>query len=78
MSGKRSVNDNRYIEIGLKMAYYRKLNGLTQEQLAERLNLSSRYISKIEAASTVQPISLKTLFSIADLFNISPGKFFDV
>ena len=70
----RSANDRRYIEIGLKIAYYRKLNGLTQEQLAEKINLSSRYISKVETPSIIQPISLKTLFVIADFFRIPPHK----
>ena len=74
MNKEISSNDRRYIEIGLKLAYYRKLNGLTQEQLAERINLSSRYISKVETPSIVQPVSLKTLFAVADLFKIPPHK----
>lgn len=73
----RSKNDKRFIEIGLKIAYYRKLNGLTQEQLAEKINLSSRYISKVETPSIVQPISFKVLFTIADLFNVPPHKFLE-
>lgn len=47
MNKDRTINDRRFIEIGLKVAYYRKLNGLTQEQLAEKISLSSRYISKL-------------------------------
>ena len=74
MNKERCSNDRRYIEIGLKLAYYRKLNGLTQDQLAERINLSSRYISKVETPSIVQPVSLKTLFAVADVFNIPPHK----
>jgi len=77
MSKDRSTNDRRFIEIGLKVAYYRKLNGLTQEELAEKINLSSRYISKVETPSIVQPISLKTLFAIADVFTIPPQKLLD-
>lgn len=69
------VNKKRYIEIGLKIAYYRKLNGMTQEQLAEKINLNPKYLSKIETPSIIQPISLKTLFAIADLFKVSPHKF---
>ena len=77
MNKKINTNDRRFIEIGLKLAYYRKLNGLTQEQLAEKINLSSRYVSKVETPSIVQPVSLKTLFAIADLFKIPAHKLLD-
>lgn len=41
------ANDRRYVQIGLKIAYYRKLNGLTQEQLAEKVGISSGYLSQV-------------------------------
>lgn len=41
-------NEQRYIEIGLKIAYYRKKNGMTQEQLAERVGISPGYLSQVE------------------------------
>lgn len=68
------INKNRYIQIGLKIAYYRKLNGMTQENLADKIELSPGYISQVETPSFVQPISLKTLFAIADTFKIPPYK----
>ena len=71
------INTKRYIEVGLKIAYYRKLNGMTQEQLAEKIDLNPKYLSKIETPSIIQPISLKTLFAIADLFKVSPHKFLE-
>ena len=67
-------NEQRYIEIGLKIAYYRKKNGMTQEQLAERVGISPGYLSQVETQSFVQPISLKTLFAMADTFQIPPSK----
>ena len=70
-------NDRRYIQIGLKIAYYRKLNGLTQEQLAEKIGISSGYLSQVETPSFVQPVSLKTLFAIADLFHVPPKRFLE-
>lgn len=70
-------NDNRYIQIGLKIAYYRKRNGLTQEQLAEKIGISPGYLSQIETPSVIQPISLKTLFAIADILNIKPYQMLD-
>lgn len=65
---------SRYIQIGLKIAYYRKLNGWTQEQLAEKANLSPGYLSQVETPKFIQPISLKTLFTFADIFHIPPSK----
>jgi len=69
--------NKRYIQIGLKISYYRKLNELTQEQLAERVGIASKYLSQIETPSAIQPISLKTLFKIADELKIPPHKFFE-
>lgn len=71
------VNDQRFIQIGLKIAYYRKLNQLTQEQLAEQVGISPGYLSQVETPSLVQPISLKTLFAIADLFHVPPKRFLE-
>ena len=73
----KEIYKKRYIEIGLKIAYYRKLNGLTQEQLAEKININPKYLSNIETPSVIQPISLKTLFAIADCFDIPPHKFLE-
>lgn len=67
----------RYIQIGLKIAYYRKLHEMSQEQLAELVGLNPKYLSRIETPSFVQPVSLKTLFAIADVFHIPPYKLLD-
>lgn len=71
------INDKRFIQIGLKIAYYRKMNEMTQDQLAERIGITSKYLSQVETPSCVQPVSLKTLFAIADLFHIPPHKFLE-
>ena len=42
----KSIYADKYQQIGLKIAYYRKLRGLTQEQLAERLELSPAFIGR--------------------------------
>lgn len=68
------IDKNRYIQIGLKIAYYRKLNGFTQERLAEKIDISPGYLSQVETPNFVQPISLKTLFALADIFKIPPYK----
>ncbi len=67
----------RYVKIGLKIAYYRKLNKLTQEQLAELIDRSASHISHVESPGKAQPISLEMLFSIADALHVPPAKFLE-
>lgn len=50
---------------------------MTQEQLAESIGISPGYLSQVETPTFVQPISLKTLFAIADLFQVPPAKFLE-
>lgn len=63
-----------YIKIGLKIAYYRKLKSLTQEQLAERLNCGTSFIGQIEAPNIYKAISLDTLFKIARALEVPAYK----
>ena len=65
----------RYIQMGLKISYYRKLKGFTQEELAEMIGRSLPYIGAIEAPNIARAISLDTLFDIADALGVSPEKF---
>lgn len=65
---------NRTLQIGLKISYYRKLVGLTQDDLAERINKTPGYIAQIEAPGVSTGISLATLFDIADVLGIEPYK----
>lgn len=66
---------DKYLQVGLKVAYYRKLRGLTQEQLAERLDLSAAFIGHVEAPNIRKAISLDTLFDIAEELNVPAYKF---
>lgn len=65
----------KYRKLGLKISYYRKINGLTQEQLAEKIDKSLSFIGAVEAPNIDRTISLDTLFDIADVLNVSPYKF---
>ena len=58
-----------YKQIGLKIAYYRKMQNLTQEQLAEKLDVATSYIGQIEAPGIYKPISLTTLLRISKALN---------
>ena len=66
------------IKIGLKIAYYSKLCGMTQEELAERCGLSAGYISQLEGPNSFFCPSIKTLFIIAEVLNIPMFKLVDI
>ncbi|MBE6690090.1 MAG: helix-turn-helix transcriptional regulator [Ruminococcaceae bacterium] len=66
---------SEYRQLGLKIAYYRKYRGLTQEQLAERIDKSAAFIGHVEAPNINKAISLDTLFDIAAVLEIPVHKF---
>ena len=61
----------------MTIAYYRKLRGLTQAELAEATNLSRTHISNIEAPNGKTSISLNKLFDIADVLEVPVKDLFD-
>ena len=64
----------RYIALGLKIAYYRKKAGYTQEAFAELVGISLNFLAQVEGTGTIRGVSLETLFKIADVLNIPPSK----
>jgi transcriptional regulator with XRE-family HTH domain len=68
---------DNYLRIGLKISYYRKLKGLTQEQLADKMGVATSFIGQIEAPRIYKPISLDTLFRIGKALDIPAYKFLD-
>ena len=69
----------KYRLLGLRIAFYRKLRGYTQEQLAEMIGKSWSFLSQVEANNgvTLKGISLDTLFAISEALDVPAGKFFD-
>lgn len=61
--------DTNLTEICIRMKSIRKMNGLTQAEVAQALNLERTAYTKYE---TGRVPSLETLFRFASLFNISP------
>lgn len=55
----------RYKMIGLKIAYYRKMRGYTQGQLAGKIGISTTYLGQIERGNNGKSYLLETLLSIA-------------
>ncbi len=72
----KAIYESEYMQLGLKIAYYRKLRGLTQEELAERIDCSAAFIGHVEAPNVNKTVSLDTLFDISKALNIPPYKFF--
>ena len=72
----KTIYQYEYLQLGLKIAYYRKLRGLTQEQLAERIGRTPAFIGHIEAPNIVKAVSLDTLFDIAAELDVPVHEFF--
>lgn len=67
----------RYRIMGLKIAYYRKKAGYTQETFAEAIGCSLNFLTQVEGPSTTKGVSLEMLFRICDVLGIQPGKLLD-
>lgn len=63
------------MDIGLKLKELRVLKGLTQEELADRAELSKGFISQLERNLTSP--SIATLMDILQCLGTSPGEFFN-
>lgn len=63
------------MNIGLKIKELRNKNNMTQEELAEKLNISDKAISRWENQNTFPDITLLPL--IADIFSVSIDCLFD-
>lgn len=66
-------HEDRLKQIGLNIAFYRKLRGYTQIELAEEIGISRTHISNIEAAGDSTLPSFETLFDIADVLGVEPS-----
>jgi len=71
----KTIYADKYRQIGLKIAYYRKLRGLTQEQLAEKLELSPAFRPEAANNNVNKAVSLDTLFDVAAALDVPPYKF---
>ena len=69
--------EKEYIRLGLKVQYYRKLRGMTQEDFADKVGISWSYLAKIESPTRAFGVSMETLFTIAEVLNIPVSKLFE-
>ena len=65
----------KYRLLGLNISYYRKQSGISQAELAERLNISRTHMSRIETANCA--VSLDVVFEISEVLQIPAAKLFD-
>ena len=56
--------------IGLRIAYFRKLNNMTQADLAERLHINKNYLSHLESGSANKAVSLPLLIKISRALDV--------
>ncbi|MBO6181912.1 helix-turn-helix transcriptional regulator [bacterium] len=64
-----------YKSLGKNIKHLREINGLTQEQLAEKSGLSLDYIGKIEV--NINKPGLRSLIKISNALNIHIKELFD-
>ena len=66
-------NRDRFIQLGIVIAAMRKIRGMSQEQLAEKANISRSHLSAIEAPNMVRAFSMDIFFNIADALDVDPS-----
>lgn len=70
-------NDHKwnYKQLGLNIGFYRKSCGLSQSQLAEKINISRTHMSRIETSECA--VSLDVIFDICQALEVTPKELFD-
>ena len=66
-----------YIRFGLKVQYYRKLRGMTQEAFADEIGKSWSFVAKIESPTRAFGVSMETLFRMAEVLDVPVSKLFE-
>ena len=65
-------NSERFKDLGYAIAYYRKRQGISQDELAEAVGISRQHMGAVEAPNMNRGISLELLFNIAKALDIEP------
>ena len=67
--------NNKLENFGKNIAKFRKQKKLTQNQLAEILDISREHLAKIETAK--RGISINLLFRVSEVLGVPEKKFFE-
>lgn len=70
-------NDNIIEIVAYNVIKYRKLSGITQEQLALDIGVSPEFIRKFESTKGSEGLALITLYKISIVLDTSIDKFFE-
>ena len=65
-------NRDRFIQLGIAISTLRRIRGLSQENLAEKANISRSLLSNIEAPNMAYSFSLDVFYNISDALEIAP------
>ncbi|MDF2873984.1 MAG: anaerobic benzoate catabolism transcriptional regulator [Sporomusa sp.] len=65
-----------YKEVGRRIAFFRNLRGLSQEELAAKIDISASHLSKIEAQNINVSFSFDMLLLIAEGLDVHVAALF--
>lgn len=65
-----------YKEVGRRIAFFRNLRGLSQEELAAKIDISASHLSKIEAPNINVSFSFDMLLLIAEGLDVHVAALF--
>ena len=68
-------NDKRLNALGKNIAKYRKVKKLSQNALADILDISREHLAKIETSK--RGISIALMLKLCDVLEITPNKLFE-
>ena len=69
---------NIYEQIARNIKKYRKLAGITQAVLSERVGVSHEFIRRIESKKGAKTFSVETIWKISLALEVDPGKLFEI
>ncbi len=69
---------NIYEQIAKNIKKYRKIAGISQAELAERVGVSHEFIRRNESKKGKKSFSVDTLWKISIALDISPGLLFEI
>ncbi len=72
-----AFDENIMETIAYNVIKYRKINGITQEQLAIDIGVSPEFIRKFESTKGSEGLKIITLYKISIVLNTSMEKFFE-
>ena len=73
----KQYHSETYRKLRFNITYIRKMQGLSQLQLAEKIGISRTHMSNIEAPNGFFSVSLDVLIDIADALGVPIAKLFD-